>query len=215
MLRGAKTRSEFADVLGLKSPQALENYEKGRVPSALVLAAIAGRLGQTMEQLLFGEQRDVVETGMALRESPGPPDPLDRDEARKRDLAVRQYRTALAVVLERCTDEQIDDLYEWLRPRPNKPRDRRLLEDGQFMLVKALLREMDRRTSSSDEGAETEEALDAGLAEDALAPPERPPKPVAGGPSAASGPQSGGASRGSKGRPAPPAPARGEPERER
>lgn len=51
-LRGRLTQEEFAKQLGIKSQQAYQKYERGRVPKAPILQQIAQRCGVTVDWLL-------------------------------------------------------------------------------------------------------------------------------------------------------------------
>lgn len=61
-LRGSRSQSGFAELLGISSQQTYANYEKGRIPKAPILQQIAQHCGVSVDYLLGREPINLMET---------------------------------------------------------------------------------------------------------------------------------------------------------
>ncbi len=64
-VRGTKTQTEFADVLGVKKQNYISRYERGRIPSPDLLVRIAGIGRVTTDWLLTGKKGGPRGTALA------------------------------------------------------------------------------------------------------------------------------------------------------
>lgn len=98
-LRGSKSKSEFARLLGLTA-QVYQRYEDGRVPRADTLSVIAERLNVSVRWLLSGEEvspNGVTDSGLEAASRQGERVAIreDRDDAYGSPSSLRRENSEL------------------------------------------------------------------------------------------------------------------------
>lgn len=119
--RGNRSQAEFARLLEIPNQQTYQRYEKGLVPSGIILHQIATRLGVTVDQLLTGGKQpseaaklageDVLPWGFELEESTQFTVAL---HLLSREMTARQLLTAANAILDNRALKEGSKLF-WMK----------------------------------------------------------------------------------------------------
>lgn len=106
-LRGARTKAEFADFLGLKPPTYFR-YEEGRIPKSEILERIARKCDVSVVWLLGQENTPESSVEAALGKSDsGGGDDFKRAVLEEIDTYLSQFRTQPAQTVRETIHQQI------------------------------------------------------------------------------------------------------------